>query len=233
MKMKKFWDWFSTILLGVLVVVFVWSLALSVPIYTRSIYYSQMDQISSESGFDKNMIKSAYDDLLDYLVLHKEFKSGDFTCSEDARSHFADCQRLFDLNLAFLIISAVGIIVLIVLFSKKIVSLKKLGKFNIWFYSAVCMIAIPLILGISAIINFDATFSFLHKVLFPGTDSWFFDYEIDPIIDIFPESYFALCGGIAGGIILIFALGLVISEILLPNLQKKIEKNKKPKSNSI
>ena len=133
-KTKNGLNHFCTILLGILIVVFVWTLAISVPIYTRSFYYSQIDkfEIVEETGYSKDTIKEAYGEVLDYLTLHKKFGTGSLSYSEEGRAHFADCQRLFDLNLSLLVVSAAGIIVIAALALAKKIKLKKYGFILGW-----------------------------------------------------------------------------------------------------
>jgi len=213
MNKKNFFNWFATILLGVCSVLFVWTFALSVPIYYRFVYYVKVNEISSESGYDKKVVREAYDDVLDYLTLHKEFRTGDLLCSDEAKEHFADCQKLFDLNLGILVASAAVLLLLSVLCTKKIIEFKRIGKFGVLFYSALVAVAVPLVFGVVATVNFDAAFVLFHRILFPGKTNWQFDPVADEIINILPESYFATCGAIVAGIILAIVVGILMWEI--------------------
>ena len=229
MNKKSFWNWFSTVLLGVFGVIFVWSFALAVPIYSRFIYYSQVGEIAKESGYDQQTVKNAYDDVLDYLTLHKDFATGELSCSNDAKSHFADCQKLFDLNLALLVVSAVGLATLGVLAAKKVVQFKRIKKLGALTYSAIVAFAVPLVFGVVAAVDFDAAFTLFHAILFPGKTNWQFDSVADQIINILPERYFAICGAVFAGIVFAFALCVVVWEVARlkrarKNLAQKLDK---------
>ena len=226
MKERKFLSWVSTILFGVFGIVFVWTLSLSTPIYLRYIYYSQIGNISKESGYSEETIKTAYNDVMDYLCFHKEFKTGELSCSVEAKEHFADCQRLFDINLISLGVSIVGLVVISILASKKVIKFKKIGKFNVWFYGAIVAFVVPLIFAIMAVVNFDWAFTLFHKILFPGKTNWMFNSDIDQIINILPESYFTSCGGIAFGVVISFVVGTIMWEISALRKQKKQKNNK-------
>ena len=214
MNKRNCFNWFATILFGICCVLFVWTFALSVPIYCRFIYYSKINEISTESGYSAQTIKESYDDVLNYLTLHKEFGTGELACSDSAKEHFADCQKLFDLNLGLLVGSVVCIVILIVLAATKKITLKKLGKFNVWFYSAIVAILAPLLFGIVAAIDFDGAFVLFHHILFPGKTNWLFDPNVDQIINILPESYFLSCGIAVFATILAIVVGVAIWEIV-------------------
>ena len=224
MKKKNFWNWFCTIALGFFAVLFIWSFALSVPIYSRYIYYSQISEIVAISGYSKSTVKTAYDQVLDYLVWHNDFATGELSCSESAKAHFSDCQKLFDLNLCLLVISAVGLATIGLLAHKKIIKLKRIGKFGILFYSAIAAAIVPLVFGVIAAIDFDSAFVLFHKILFPGKTNWYFDPVVDQIINILPESYFAICGLVIASIIVAFVTGIIIYETI--KFKRKKEKSK-------
>lgn len=214
MSKRNFWDWFATILFGICCVIFVWTFALSVPIYCRFIYYYKINEISAESGYGTQTIKESYDEVLDYLTLHKEFGTGELVCSDSAKAHFADCQKLFDLNLGLLVASAVCIVILSLLAATKKITLKKVGKFNVWFYSVIVAFCLPLIFGIVAAIDFEWAFVLFHHILFPGKTNWQFDPAADQIINILPEPYFLSCGIVIFATILAIVVGVVIWEIV-------------------
>ena len=53
-------------------------------------------------------------------------------------------------------------------------------------------IAIPLILGFFAFIDFDRLFVMFHQLVF-SNDYWLFNPRLDPIINILPENFFMHC----------------------------------------
>ncbi len=67
-----------------------------------------------------------------------------------------------------------------------------------------------IIIGIACLIDFNQVFTLMHQILFRNS-YWIMDPSIDPVINIFPESFFALLGGLlVSGIALIsvFMIGL-------------------------
>ena len=216
-KGKSFLNHFLTILFGVAIVLFVWTFSISLPIYVRAFYYTQIDALNIEesSGYDKTTIKEAYDDVLDYLTLHKDFGTGELKCSESAKAHFADCRTLFDINLSVMIVSAVVILTICILAAKHVIELKKYKGFNIWFFSAICALVLPLVFLAVAAINFDTAFVVFHKILFPGKSNWYFDPVQDEIINILPVQYFAHCGILVGCSIFCFCITLIVVEFIL------------------
>lgn len=223
-KTKNSLNHCCTILLGLFVIVFIWTFAISIPIYARSFYYDQIDklEIVEESGYDRATIVEAYDEVLDFLTLHKKFGTGKLGYTEEGKAHFVDCQRLFDLNLSLMVVSAAGIVVIIALVLAKKIQLKKYGKFNIWFYSGIVAVALPLVvLGIAAI-NFEAAFVAFHRILFPGKTNWVFDPSADEIIKILPEGFFASCAFLIGSIILAFCVALIVADVVRIVRKKKM-----------
>ena len=195
---------------------FVWTLAISVPVYARSLYYSQIDALGIEesSGYNKEIITEAYDEVLDYLTLHKKFGTGALAYSNEGKAHFEDCQRLFDLNLSLLVVSVAGIIAIVVLALTKKIKLKKYGKFNVWFYAGIVAIALPLVILAFAAINFDQAFIVFHKIMFPGKTNWMFDSSTDEIIKILPEEFFVSCATMIGSVILTICISLIVVDVV-------------------
>jgi uncharacterized membrane protein len=107
---------------AVALVLLVLTVSIGLPIYCRPFYYAHIDALDLErSGFTENQIRTAYDQVLDYLTLPgKPFGTGELAYSAEGEAHFADCKVLFDLNAGVLIGSAlcVGAILL----------LRRLGK---------------------------------------------------------------------------------------------------------
>lgn len=70
------------------------------------------------------------------------------------------------------------------------------------------LVIFGVIVGIVAMSDFDAAFTLFHKILF-NNDYWLINPFIDPIINIFPEKYFAALAAEIG-IILAFAGTLLV-----------------------
>ena len=65
----------------------------------------------------------------------------------------------------------------------------------------------PVLLSIPIAINFNACFIMFHKIMF-SNDYWIFNPEIDPVINMLPETFFMHMG------VAILAIMLICSIVL-------------------
>ncbi|MGI6006733.1 MAG: TIGR01906 family membrane protein [Ruminococcus sp.] len=184
----------------------------AVPIVCRPFYYIQISLLNLEenTGFSREIIRAAYDELMDYLLKGQPFGTGSLAWSPAGRSHFEDCLFLFHLDFTVFFISA-GIILLLLLLCR----FKKIRIYRFWgqsplFYTGVFNIILFLALGLWGILSFDTMFVAFHTAFFPGKSNWIFDPNTDEIIRILPEQFFFNCAAL----ILIIILGLSIFYIL-------------------
>lgn len=195
---------------------FILTFSIALPIYCRPFYYAHIDalSLSEQSGFSEYQIKESYNAVLDYLTHNdREFYAGVMKFSGEGAQHFEDCKALFDLNASVLLISALVLIVLLVLQKTGKLSPFMLGKHSSAFYSAVCAVGIPLIVGGLASINFERAFTVFHKVFFPQKSNWIFYPEKDQIITVLPQRFFMNCAILIGTSILTFSLVLILCEL--------------------
>lgn len=189
------------------------SFAIAVPIYFRPFYYHQVDSLNmvEESGFDRDVIIDAYDELLDCLTWGKPFGTGELHYSESGRSHFMDCKVLFDLDRNIFLASA-GILIITLIVKKKLdlPSLKLKDRFGPTFFGGIGAVLIPALFAIYAVTDFDRAFEFFHKIFFPGKTNWVFDPYEDEIILVMPEQFFANCGILIGLVLLLTVTGLIV-----------------------
>ena len=191
---------------------FIISLSISFVLLFRPFYYYHIDylNISETSGYTKDEIKEAYDDVIDYIVLDKTFKTGKLNYSKDGYDHFKDCKVLFIINFIILGFSF-GIILLKRIYLKNI----KLFKYNVCMWSSVLNISIFMILFfVSKIISFDKMFELFHRIFFMGKDNWLFDKNTDEIIKILPKEFFMNCAILIIFLIFIISLVFIIKEIV-------------------
>ena len=202
-------------------ILFIITASIGLPIYFRPFYYSQIDTLgikeevmyysdALELGFTEEQItnevlKEAYDEVLDYLTVGTEFGTGIFKYSESGKSHFVDCKVLFDLNATVLIISFALVVTIILLAKFKVIKLAKPFGFNLFFFAGCGTLAVFAIVGALAAIDFDTAFTVFHKILFPGKDNWYFDPRHDQIILALPQEFFMGCA------ILIFVSIIVLT----------------------
>ena len=201
-----------SILFSIALFFFILTFSIGLPIYVRPFYYAHIEpmNLEAQSGFTREEIIEAYDQVLDYLTLPgRTFGTGKMPHSPDGAAHFADCKGLFSLNAWVLALSSATLITLLILKLTKKITLPPLLSFPPSFWSALCAILLPLILGGLAATNFDRAFEIFHTIFFPGKTNWIFDARTDPIIRVMPQDFFMHCA------ILIAAGVLTLSLIFL------------------
>lgn len=103
-------------------ILFIISFSIAIPIVIRPFYYAQIDNLNlvHETGFSKEQIKEAYNEMLDYcLSLTDDFQTGDLLWSESGKSHFTDVRKLFLLDLHILALTTVLLIIYVIFKAKK------------------------------------------------------------------------------------------------------------------
>jgi integral membrane protein (TIGR01906 family) len=177
--------------------------SIGLPLYLRPFYYAHIDALGLDecSGFTKEQIRTAYDEVLDYLTLPgKSFGTGELAHSVEGAAHFADCKVLFDLNAGVLLGAAV--VVAAILLVRKRCKLPSLRPAAFW--AGVSALTLPVVVGSLAAVDFDRAFVIFHHIFFPGKDNWVFDYYADPIIRVLPQVFFMNCAILIGaGLILL------------------------------
>jgi integral membrane protein (TIGR01906 family) len=198
----------------VLPVVFAAALMLSVltvsiglPIYIRPFYYAHIDALALErSGFTAQQIRTAYDQVMDYLTLPgQEFGTGELAYSPQGKDHFVDCKVLFDLNATVL---AASILCAVFIFAlRRRLHLPSLRPAV--FCAGIGSLAVPVVVGGLAAVDFESAFVIFHRIFFPGKDNWIFDYRADQIILVLPQEFFRNCAIFIGVGLLALSAGLI------------------------
>ena len=175
--------------------VFILTFSIGLPIYFRPFYYMHIDSMELErSGFSREEIIEAYNEVLDYLTLPgQEFGTGVMKYSEEGASHFADCKVMFDLNATLLLLSSLTLITILILKKRGKVGLLRIGARSAGFYGALSAIVLPLFLGFLVSRDFDRAFTVFHRIFFPGKDNWLFNWYTDEIIQVLPQDFFMHC----------------------------------------
>ena len=103
-----------SILSTLLTAAFLLTGAIAVPILWRGFYYWQMDslRLSYRSGFSPEVIREAFDQVMDFLVKGAPFGTGQLRWSQEGQAHFADCKARFQLDFLILAVCAVALLVL-------------------------------------------------------------------------------------------------------------------------
>lgn len=135
-----------------------------------------------------SVYKGEYNTIVEYIKNpnSKYLNLSYFKLSQNGRIHFREVQSLFNTISILLIISLIISIFLIIY-----CSINKNYKFLK--YSSIILIIFGVISAASFTIDFNTAFTFMHKILFKN-NFWLFDPDIDPVINILPESFFFHCG---------------------------------------
>ena len=193
------------------IVLFLLTAAIGLPIYIRPFYYAHIEafDLPARSGYTAEEIRTAYDEVLDYLTLPgKEFSTGVLPHSQAGKAHFADCKVLFDLNASVLFGSGFALALLFVM--RKKWGPYRLGRYSAPFWAAALSLTAPMIIGVLAALDFDRAFVVFHRLFFPGKTNWIFNWRTDPIILALPQAFFMHCALLIGGGLLVFSLGILI-----------------------
>lgn len=148
--------------------------SIAAPIIIRPFYYAQIDPLELErsSGLSREEIIEAYDEVLDYCIgASDEFSAGVLPFSESGSAHFADCRRLFILDL-WLFFGSMAAIALLKLYRRRH-EIPRLRGHGAAFWGAAGIGAVLIVIGAAAATNFD-----------PAQD---------PIITLMPEEFFRNC----------------------------------------
>lgn len=219
-----------TVLFIIALALFILTFSIGLPIYCRFFYYIQIKTLKMEeaTGWSYDTIKTAYDEVLNYLTLPGHaFGTGELLWTESEAAHFADCKVLFNLNLSVLIISGAITLTLILLNRFKVIELARIRGRRAYLVSAAVAIALPVIIGSLAAIDFERAFEIFHGIFFPGKTNWTFDPRTEQIIEVMPEEFFMNCAIIIGVGLIAFSLALIIADVVLTAKDKKREKAEK------
>lgn len=191
---------------------FILSFAIAVPLVVRPFYYAHIDGMNlvEQSGFSKEEIKEAYDEMMDFCVFSKPFSTGKMRYSEDGKSHFEDVAKLFRLDFIVLFVSTVVLIVSRVLESKGIRPYYRL--YSPRYKGAVGLLIFGLLFGFVCALDFDKAFVTFHHIFFPGKTNWIFDSYYDQIIMVLPEEFFRNCAILIIAVILCLCAWFIIAE---------------------
>lgn len=213
LKQKRLPQQVLAVLFSMALCLLILTFSIGLPIYCRPFYYAHIEPLGlvAETGHSESEIKTAYNELLDYLTLQgKEFSTGVMAFSESGKAHFADCKVLFDLNIILFFASLTIVLALLVLKKYGKINSLHLGKRHASFYSGIAAVAVPLAIGSFAVFDFEGAFTVFHKVFFPNKENWIFDPLTDEIINVLPISFFRNCAIlIAASIVVLSAVAIV------------------------
>ena len=196
-KKKKALFIIVSIVYTVSLVLFAISFSINLPIYFRPFYYMLIKPLHvvddlyyyTNTQYTVKDIIKAYNEVLNFCCFNTPFGTGKLKWSEEGMMHFKDCQGLFLLDTIVMFVSAFFIGVTHILKRKNIVTPYKHSHF----IAGITSLALPVIIGSLASINFERAFEIFHHIFFPGKDNWQFDPRDDEIILAMPEKFFMGC----------------------------------------
>ena len=196
--------------------------ALAVPILWRGFYYGQIEALAlpARTGFSPDIIREAFDQVMDYLLLNAPFGTGQLRWSEAGMAHFADCKFWFQANL---VIFAVTALLLLVLLVWALRSPNFAGRFAFSPIKGGVALLLVLLLGLGlwGLVDFESLFVAFHTLFFPGKTNWIFDPRADQIILILPEDFWARAAALVAGLAFLFSFLLLLGEKLRKGRQPR------------
>lgn len=202
-----------SVLMSIAVAIAILTGSIAAPIIIRPFYYAQIEPLELEqsSGLSREEIIEAYDEVLDYCIgASDELSAGVLPFSESGSAHFADCRRLFILDL-WLFFGSMAAIALLKLYRRRHEIPRLLGH-GAAFWGAAGIGAVLLVIGAAAATNFDRAFTMFHLLFFPGEDNWIFDPALDPIITLMPEEFFRNCAIFILAVLIAACAAIIIAD---------------------
>lgn len=154
------------------------TLLLAVPLFYIDIHLENLTQIS---GLSAETLRHNFNVLMAYLVNPFEavLHLPDFPSSPDALQHFKDVKKLFMLALGLTFILSPALL----LFLKEHLAI-------LYHNGLRFVMGTPLFISlVAALIGFDNFFIYFHEIFFQD-DTWLFNPDTDPIINVLTENYF-------------------------------------------
>lgn len=108
-----------------------------------------------------------------------------FIVSTSGATHFADVRNLFVFDIVVMLVTAWPTLRYLRQLTRRRERYELVGQARGGVMVSLCLL-------VAMGLNFDAFFIAFHKVLFRNND-WLFDPRTDPIINVLPENFFAIC----------------------------------------
>lgn len=206
------------IIISILTLVFILLASTLIVSKSKFIYYYFVDNfytINQEELTQEDVFEN-YSYITDYILGDTDsatFQLPSLKYSQDGAVHFYEVRNLFTLAKICTFMSFVLLIFLVLIYRL---------KFENWHFlklSGLTLILVPILSATIISVNFSFFFTVFHKIFF-NNDKWLFDPSTDPIINILPEQFFALCAGL---IILLTLVGggvLILSYRILSTTRK-------------
>lgn len=169
---------FTSLILWAIAAAVSLTLLLAVLLFYIDIHLENLTQIS---GLSAEVLRHNFNVLMAYLVNPFEgvLQMPDFPSSPDALQHFKDVKKLFMLALGLTLVLSPALI----LFLKEHLAI-------LYHNGLRFVMGTPLFIGlVAALIGFDNFFIYFHEIFFRD-DTWLFNPDTDPIINVLTENYF-------------------------------------------
>lgn len=165
--------------------------------------------IEATSGFSYEVIMENYNALMAYCspFFFGKLEFPSLAASTNGLSHFAEVKVIFN---ACYILMTVSFILLCIIVVRK----RNNKDYRYLRTASITSIAIPLLVGLGILINFNNVFVLFHKLFFRN-DDWIFDPATDPVINILPYEYFMHCAIVIISVVILGSLALFLSYKLL------------------
>ncbi|WP_265459998.1 TIGR01906 family membrane protein [Enterococcus sp. HY326] len=182
MKIKRFMQWLTLFL-------FIISFSVFVAINFRPLYVFDIGYLNilDYTDVSRDVLLHNFDQLMAFLnnPFNTTLALPDFPMSASGAQHFYDVKKLFLLDYAVLIITAIPAIWFIVSLVKQKALWKLIRPFQV-------ALVVPVIFGFLMAVGFDTFFVRFHELFF-ANDDWLFNPVTDPIINVLPEAFFMHC----------------------------------------
>ena len=223
-------DKICSVLAFLITPVFFISFAVCIPAIFRPFYYACITPLHIEetSGYSRETIIEAYDDVMDFIWEGAEFKTGSLEWTEDEKAHFEDCIPLFHLQLILATVLGALLLAYFILLKTKVLRPARLKGISSVSYGGIFTILLMAVIGILAAIDFTRLFDLFHAVFFPGKENWVFNERTEQVINILPEEFFAVCAGfIVGFVVLLSIIAIVVGVV------KKVKTDKQGETENV
>ena len=166
------------------------ALSITITINFRPLYLFDIQHLNilKDVEVDRVTLIKNYDHLMMYLnnPFEKTLVFPDFPMSDSAAFHFYEVKVLMNRLEVIGLVVLIGTIYLIY-------STVKENDYRPFKWAGFTTLGLVFIVGGTAYVDFDGAFTMMHHILF-NNNYWLINPDIDPIINIFPESYFVTLG---------------------------------------
>ena len=164
-------------------------------------------QVAAWTGFGDAEVHRATDAIVTDLLFGGPFDvavNGAPVLDEAERSHMRDVRAVFQ-GFAILALAGLAWLVLTALRARP-----PGARARAWLAvrrGASSLVVLLVVLGVFAVVAFDAAFEVFHEILFPG-GNWQFDPRTERLVQLFPEQFWSETSLAYGGVAIAVALAI-------------------------